>query len=510
MLCAAALAFLLLPAKSGETGAEIVRKAAIASREGERGAWRLTGTAKMRGSAGSFRIDFDSDLRYRVVESGPIPETDGFDGRDCWTLGRSGIPHRVIGFGRDFSQLNVWITSGQWADAHSGIDVAADRSAKGKLALTVRFRAGVVTARLTLDPKTYLPDALSAWSGSGGDTWTFSKYKMLAGRRFPTHIVYRSGAEVDVYDIARAERVGKPVGYAMPATMPRLAPPNAPVSADVPVKRVGPYLFVHPLLDGQDVGWFFLDTGADAMCIAPETEKKLHLRVVGHETTAGVVGFSQTDVCQAESLKLGPVVFTKPIFTVLPVLENLSKAFKLPIAGICGYDFIARSVVEIDPSLPTVKISLPGRAPQVEGVTWTRIGFASETPMARFSFARFGEAEKPITGEFAIDTGSGSTVDFFTPAVERWRLEDGQKLQEARTGGSGGTAANKVGQLAWFEIAGQRIADPTVGFQHVHAGVFANPYVAGNVGGGFLSKFKLILDYPNERIGFVPMQKNVP
>jgi hypothetical protein len=50
----------------------------------------------------------------------------------------------------------------------------------------------------------------------------------------------------------------------------------------------------------------------------------------------------------------------------------------------------------------------------------------------------------------------------------------------------------------------RRFEGPRVGFSLAREGPQTDAYTLGNVGGGFLSAFRLVLDYGNGRIAFLP------
>ena len=107
-------------------------------------------------------------------------------------------------------------------------------------------------------------------------------------------------------------------------------------------------------------------------------------------------------------------------------------------------------------------------------------------------------------GTFAIDTGSGSAVDFFSPTVEKFDLLKDRAVTTGMTGGAGGTAASKSGKIEWFEFAGKRFDQLTVGFQLTKKGVYASPFFDGNIGEGVFRNGRLVLDYRRSRLAFLP------
>ena len=84
-------------------------------------------------------------------------------------------------------------------------------------------------------------------------------------------------------------------------------------------------------------------------------------------------------------------------------------------------------------------------------------------------------------------------------------LLEGRTVQKAMAGGVGGAAAMPSGVLEWFELAGRRFEKPTVIFSQAETGAFTDRYTTGNIGQDFLAPFRLVLDYPHDRLAFVPL-----
>jgi hypothetical protein len=127
--------------------------------------------------------------------------------------------------------------------------------------------------------------------------------------------------------------------------------------------------------------------------------------------------------------------------------------------------------------------------------------FSHKHPAVRARFE--GDRE----GVFRLDTGSDDTVTFHTPAVERFKLLGGRSTAPTRSGGVGGISSGQTGTLEWFELGGHRFERPKVGFATAREGAFADDYMVGNIGTGFLGAFVMVFDYTNRRIAFAPRAK---
>lgn len=456
--------------------------------------WLLTGMAHVYGIDEPFQFQCDGGLRFRFSATGQLPDINGFDGLDAWVLNHSGVPHVETRQGSETDRIVAWIIDGQWSSQDTPL--IRTRNPDGSISLSCRGGCGL-TARLELDGDHH-PASLKYWAPDGDTTWTFEKYHKFAGVEFPTHISFTVGREHYSYDVKAAEprpQVQDDFTMPQPATDDTHFDPTA--DPKLQIKHIGGYFFVHPLVDGQDVGWFFLDTGAGAMVLDSAAANKLHVRAIGHSVAAGVVATVDTPIDRTERFKLGPVTITSPTFIELD-LGQIAKVFNLTIGGVCGYDFLSRVTLAIDAHKPEVVIYPSDQAPVSDKAAWTPFQFTGNLIGLTCRF------EGNHEGFFTIDTGSGSAVDFTTPAVRKFSLLKGRTTTTVHVGGAGGSAPGKTGSLAWFEIAGQRVDSVNAGFESATTGVYASPYLDGNIGAEILGRFRLVLDYRHHRLALLP------
>lgn len=313
----------------------------------------------------------------------------------------------------------------------------------------------------------------------------------------PTKAVRDSGANHEEIEFESGIHVLRSqTDYGMPEPDATRFAYDTSVDSKVEVKHMFGYLFIHPLIDGKDEGWFFLDTGAEVMVIDPTVAKAHSMTVVGHESVSGVVSSVMADFYQGQEFKVGPATLKKPNYMSLDMTE-FSKALGIKLAGICGYDFISRVCLDIDPKLNTIGVIEPSKVALPGFGVWTPFDFEGSVPSL---FCEFEGARK---GQFSLDTGSSSTVDFFSPTVARYQLLKDRKTVGSRTGGAGGSAASQVGTIEYFTLGTKRFEKPRVVFQSTDKGAFASPYRDGNIGMGFMGKFRMILDYKNSRLSFL-------
>jgi len=484
---------------NGPSLAAILEKSAKASGAQDRSAYDCHGACLSHGAREEFRFAFDGVNFYNAAK-GPLDDIAGFDGKGCWIENWAGMPHYVGLLPKDSNELLAWVISGEWALPECPLTRTLTERHANEVEVNLQPKDGATSATLTIDTDSMLPKKLKYWTDSGDEVWEFSDYKNFGGRTLPrrsTHVMSHTTDWYEIEDAKPSKLAAK--DFSLPKPDLSDTTYDASHGNEVEIKRIFGYIFVRPQINGKDVGWFFLDTGADVMCIDPKVAQEDGFAKLGTDTTAGVVAVVKLGVVRGQSFQLGPVTIKNPTFYAFDMTPF--QAFGIKVSGICGYDFLARTVLDIDPKGLKMAIYEPAKAPEIQDAQWENLTFNGDTPCIQCGF------EGDRHGVFSLDTGSSSTVDLFSPIVAKLGLLRGRETTSVNTGGAGGSAVSHTGTISYFEVGGHRFDKPTVGLQVTKQGVFASPYLAGNVGMGFLGHFKLVFDYQRSRIGFIEPDK---
>ena len=470
-----------------ESSRLLVRGGALASEI------HLSGTQTLHGAAQRLYMHVSRDFQFKVVAEGELPEQDGFDGKITWHMNGSGIPHSSSYSDRDLTRLVAYVQAGVWSCKGSPVQIVSEHGND----LVIKCSDGKTTANLTLDPTTRTAKTMSCWGPSGTESWTFGNYKNSHGILIPGSVQHESGETKDSVTVTQFDMpIGGEVVYSMPYVQTNGFSFDAKNSPNIEVKRLYGYIFVRPKLDGKDEGWWFLDTGAEVMVIDPEVARAHNMKVVGNDSVSGVVASVKTNFSKGVEFQLGPVTIKNSSYMELD-MKPFSEGLGIKLAGICGYDYIGRATLDIDPKKNTIGVYPSGTMTLPDSTSWTPFLFHGNMPSLSCQF------EGNHDGLFSLDTGSGSTVDFFSPAVTKYNLLKDREINTVMTGGAGGASESKTGTLDWFIVANKRFQKPTVGFQITTKGGFASPFVDGNIGMGFMSNFRMILDYQKSRLAMI-------
>jgi predicted aspartyl protease len=461
------------------------------------GAVVVRGRAQLMGTEAEQTIVFDARGRLVQTFEGPLPMAQGCDGTTAWNVDWTGTPRTLELGDRSLSDVLGALMGQGWLLPDGPLELSlAGGAGDDGIALAFRHADGVIEGRLTLDRDTALLRSAS-WN-PGGQGFAFADYMEADGVRYPAAISGDGGIAAGFE--GRSLEVLPDAPDALFA--PRLDPPrdvrfdpSRPAALEVLRVRTG-HLLVHPTLGGEDLGWFIFDTGAGINCISTSVAERLGAEPFGEITALGVGGRTTCSFWRIGSLELGPLTVEEPLFMGLD-LAFLSEPFGVEVAGILGFEFLARCVVELDVEAPSIALFDPAGYALPDGGRWEEALLYGRHPCVRATYE--GHA-----GVFKIDTGAaGDEVTLHY--AEASGLDLGARAtQSSQSGGVGGTVAVRTGPLADFVLGGHTFEAVEASFALEDRGAFADAYTAGTIGGKLLAPFRLTFDYPRTRFGFVP------
>jgi predicted aspartyl protease len=464
----------------------------------------LEGSAHHHGLDGRYRLWFTPDGRFRKQIECAASETVGFDGKAGWALDSSGMPRVLELEELEASQTLQWVQTGRWlaADGPFAIELEEKQADPAKAELSLHLKKGLARAVVLVDRTTYLPAALRCQSVLGDEEWTFEKYHPVHGFQLAHRLVHKQGSLVDSYDLRDASREsthGENL-FDIPQARPKDAEFHAEKSAAVELKRTATgHFFVRPKINGQDLGWFALDTGSGAgMTIVPEAAERAGMSSFGTVLRGGVGKVSEGHLRRGTTFELGPITIRNTIYVEMPqeFVATMRHATGLHVMGTCGYDLFARAVVALDQKTAKLTIHEPDtyRLPRGE---WRDLTLSHRVPCVRCGF------EDHHNQLFQLDTGAGPLVLFHAPAVDKLALLSGRQTSAMPVAGVGGSIDARIGQLSSFSVAGHRVENVPALFIVGRHGALTDPYTTGTFGASLLSPDQLIFDYPRRRMAFL-------
>ena len=483
------------PLQTAETVSR-VRKALGYDQMAKAPAIEIRGTADDSGITGAFRFTYEPNGHYFCTVGGLLGGEGGFDGSTCWACDRPRATRRLECSIRERALLDAWLLSGYWLKGPLEIDLLDSDPGK-QIVLAIRLKGGRLHGTLTIDPLTFLPARLRLETGPLAETWTYLDYRLVLGGKLPHRIVHEALGSADTIAITdvRAARYDPALFRfkSRPADNVHFDPAKA---AAVPARRTRTgHLVVRPLIDGKDVGWFLLDTGAAGIVIDRAVAQRLELPAVGATPLRGVGGTVQTRYRQARSFRLGRMTLIDPTMLEFD-LQSAPALVGEPVAGLAGFPVFESAVVEVDVSQPAVALYDPAHY-DGQAISWRELVLDGYLPCVR------GRFEGNREGLFTLDTGMASNVCFNARAIKELALLSGRQTAAGTSAGVGGDARNRQGTIDWFELAGQRFEKPRAAFDLDAAGGYLEQDTLGDLGQGFLKPFRVVFWYREKKIAFL-------
>ncbi|MBK8229524.1 MAG: aspartyl protease family protein [Candidatus Eisenbacteria bacterium] len=463
------------------------------------------GEAQFLGTDTSYRLAFDASGRFIESFDGPLPQWTGNDGERYWMRDWSNTPRELVHGERAQAEVASLFATGRWCLEGTPLHFSmAGTSDENVLELGFTHLDSVTTGTIAIDRKSHLPLRVTYGSGSSPTTLTFRDHARTDGLAYPRAIesVQDSILQRTTIRSLRREASGDPRRFKARLDFPtdvRFVP-HAP--AAVEVKRVSSgHLLVKPLVNGKDLGWFIFDSGAGTNCISTAVTEGNLAVPIGEIGARGVGGTVKAHFWRADSLSLGPMRVTTPLFMELE-LAFLEQYFGVPVAGILGFEFLSRCVAELDMTAASISLfdsrtyALPA-----EG-RWEPVVLHERVPCVG---ARFEGAN----GLYRLDTGAaGETVALHYQVVHDHRLTEGRDTKPAESGGVGGNVRTLVGPVRSFILGGHEFRDIQASFATEDKGALSDDYLWGNIGGDLLAPFRLTFDYPGGRLGFTTRRED--
>ena len=461
----------------------------------------LRGETVFNGVPGKYVLQFQPGGAFYQSITGPLGQTFGSDGKSFWLVDRTGASRHLSFEDVDRVQAVVLLLTNRWLDPNAHVNATLERPKASQTNYRIHFkpRDTGLDEWVTVDPKTWLPISAEFEIASSKTTVVLSDWQEAGSAKLPCLAKITNEGLTDTIQVNKLASSDNPnqAIYLEPQGNPNDHQYDFSISSAVETKRAeSGHVLVHPKLNGKDVGWFILDSGAESMVIDPSVADSLHLPKVGKEAVVGVGGSVQEPFRTADLFTLGPATMKGITFIEID-LHQLSEIFKVKISGIVGFDFFRRYIVRLDLSKPSVLVDDVDSFRLPSG-NWTKMLFSSGNPAVQATF------EGDHQAWFRLDTGANGSVTFHSPTVESLHLLENRDTSSANMAGVGGVTDARVGKLSWFELGGKRFEKVEATFSLAKTGAFADRYLAGNIGQDLMEPFTVVFDFGGSRVAFLP------
>jgi hypothetical protein len=455
---------------------------------------RIRGRMRTAGLEGEVRLDLRRDGYLRSdYDLGAFRIAHGLAGEDAWVLNASG---QVEDMGRR-TAIEQRRELDRWFSRHLlGSDVTiqplepVEREDRSWPAVRFAYPDGDAWD-LLVDA-----DGRAAWARETTDTATIwyrlDDWREVGGVRFPFRV---ESFEPDPAENASIvlEAIVADAGldaeaFARPAAGPsvaRIADGAAATDWSPLDFTAGPCICTRGTVNGT-AAEILLDSGAGITVIEQRTAARAGLVAAGSVKAEGVSGSTPAGLVGGVTIALEGL----EVGELTAATIDLARA-NADLEVILGKEVFHNLVVDVDYPNARVRFHDPAR-------------FAYDGPGRRVPIepAESGHRQLELRVEelpaaiVEIDTGSNGTLDLFRVYTDENGLLDGRAPVSERLGaGVGGTTVYKSATLRSITFAGHVLREVPVSFHRDAAGAYNTRRLAGNLGTGVLSRFRVVFDY---------------
>ena len=457
----------------------------------------LTGTVETWAQA-------PASVRTRM-QLGPLTVESWFDGQRGWLSDRNGASREAVGNELDGMLVQALFSTGAWLLEKPPVPLAfarVDSAGTDSTLVLVCEPLLEKPLRIELDTRTLLPVSTTFRTADGAQKQTFLEWRWHEGIRVSSRSSLDLGGlvslETRLVSVERLERQPhefyRPQGDSPGTTLPDDIRFGAPV-IEAPLVEDSLHLTVRGFItdaEGYEIPVIFLvDTGAGANFVDDGVARRLGLEGVGEVPTLGVGGRAESSFVRVPALRIGEVRLLEQSWMASD-FTTIRSWFTNPPAAVLGYDFLSRTVLEVDYAGRILRLHDPGEFVAPENAIAIPLRMDANIPSIEVLI-------EGHPGWVHVDTGSNGALDLTQPFVEAFSMLEGRDTETAGgLRGVGGTARSRRGKVDRLEFGGLVMEQVTTGFNESETGIFSRDDIAGIIGAELLSRFHCFFDYPGQ------------
>ena len=239
----------------------------------------------------------------------------------------------------------------------------------------------------------------------------------------------------------------------------------------------------------KDEAWDRIKKAAKKFGVAGEG--KLAARGVGDQAV-------DLSLAHAKEVRLGGAALADPVFYIID-LGDLPKVEGVDSDGLVGYEMVRRFGVTIDYEKRELVLTDPAKFAPPASSHMVPFELDDRIPIVEGTL-------DGMPARMSVDTGSRSSLTLHAPFVrEHGLVEKYRAAPDAVIGwGVGGPSRGRPARLGLLKLGDLEIPGIAGDLYTGDKGSFANPDLAGNLGGGVFRRFTVAFDYANKRLYFAP------
>ncbi len=264
----------------------------------------------------------------------------------------------------------------------------------------------------------------------------------------------------------------------------------------------GDHIFIHLSVDGSEPLNFLFDTGDGLPVIDLDIAKQLKLALDHQSSKTSAQGTIEGSLINHNYIELNGIKLEKDIQLYATSLNHLEMSIGRNVDGIIGYDLLHHYVVRLDYDKEEFLLYNP------KNYTYDGNGESFEFRLDNYiphitCEVKLNNGEK-LSGDFFLNTGAGTTVDFNTPFAKKHDIinKTGEHFSYPVAGLSDKETLHYEGRVANFSFGSFRFDNHPIGISQATKGVQSNKKMAGIIGSRLLNHFNITFDYSKKKIFF--------
>ncbi|MEP1032713.1 aspartyl protease family protein [Ekhidna sp.] len=265
----------------------------------------------------------------------------------------------------------------------------------------------------------------------------------------------------------------------------------------------GDHIFIHLSVDGSEPLDFIFDTGDGLPVIDLDIAKKLNLDLNHASSKTSAQGAIKGALIDHNTVELNGIQLEKDIQLYATSLRHLEMSIGRNIDGIIGYDLLHHYVVRLDYTNEMFELYTQS--------TYGHDGFGESFEFKLDNYIPHIEGEvtlndgEVIEGDFFINTGAGTTLDFNTRFAKKEDVinRTGEHFSYPVAGLGETETLHYEGRVMNFGFGTFDFSKMPIGISSAKHGIQNNKKVAGIIGNKVLKRFNITFDYSRETIYFV-------
>ena len=257
-----------------------------------------------------------------------------------------------------------------------------------------------------------------------------------------------------------------------------------------------PLILLPVRVNGRGPFEFILDTGAGTSLLSSELAAQLAVKIIGSKDGQSAGGKVAVSLAKVDSLAVAETK-VEDVDVGIVDLSQIGKTVGAQIDGDLGYNFLKHFRVTIDYRECEIRFEDPKRVESFARGAQTEVSMRLAGPAKPLILVDV-HANGCGPFQFAIDTGTSTTA--IAPELAQ---QLGLKTSPVGAGTTGGAPVDfHAGSLQSFQLGGARIDNMPVVVADfltmLNAAIGAK--LDGIVGYNFLRNYKVMVDYPGERL----------